>query len=71
MDRHRIQALATDLAASYPDLPTSTLRTRLRLATEMYYSTLEMLFETGFKQQREVIRRAAIAIQALLTLPDT
>ncbi|MEM8769095.1 MAG: TetR/AcrR family transcriptional regulator [Pseudomonadota bacterium] len=63
-------ALARELAATYPEIAPTTLRARLRLGTEVYYSTMEMLFETGFKQQREIVRRAAVAIQALVILPD-
>ena len=64
-------ALARELTTTYPEIPLTTLRARLRLGTEVYYSTLEMLFETGFRQQREIVRRAAVAIQALVILTDS
>ncbi len=62
--------IAEDISEHYPDLNRTTLNARTRLATEMYYSTIEMLFETGFRQQKETVRRAAIGIEAALRSPE-
>jgi AcrR family transcriptional regulator len=53
----------------YPQLSHAALETRVRLATELYFSTLEMLFETEFRNRPEIVRRAAIAIQAAISMP--
>ena len=59
-------ALANELIEQDPESIPSTISARTRLATELYYSTVEMLFETGFRQQEEIIQRAAIALQAVI-----
>ncbi len=53
----------------YPHLTAAEVRIRTRLATELYFSTLEMLFETSFRHQPEIVRRAAIAVEAAISLP--
>ena len=53
----------------YPNLSHAVLKTRVRLASELYFSTLEMLFETEFRNRPEIVRRAAIAIQAAISMP--
>ena len=53
----------------YPHLSAAVIRARIRLATELYSSTLEMLFETRFRDQREIVRRAAIAVEAAISMP--
>ena len=54
----------------YPHLSHAVLETRVRLASELYFSTLEMLFDTEFRNKSEIVRRAAIAIQAAISMPD-
>ena len=61
-------ALADEIDALFPKLPRNKIRARTRLATELYYSTVEMLFETDFRNQAEVIDRAAVALQAVIVL---
>ena len=62
--------LSTEAAAHYTALAPRVIRARTRLATELYYSTVEMLFETNFRNQKEVIRRSAIALHAALGLEE-
>ena len=61
--------LAEATLEHYPHLSPGALKVRTRLASDLYFSTLEMLFETGFKHQKEVVRRAAIAVAAAISLP--
>ena len=62
--------LANEIIEYDPALAKQNIRARTRLATEIYYSTVEMLFETGFRNQRETIQRAAIALQAVIGLDE-
>lgn len=45
-------------------------KTRCRLVIELFYSTLEMLFETDFDNEDEVIRRCAVAASSAIMHPD-
>ncbi len=62
--------LADATKEHYPHLSPSVLRVRTRLSTDLYFSTLEMLFETGFRHQAEVVRRYAIAVAAATSLSE-
>lgn len=44
----------------------SEIHARTRLATELAYGTIEMLFETGFKNRKTVIERASLALVAIV-----
>ena len=63
------RALAAEMAPHYPDMDPGVLRVRTRLATEIYYSTQEMLIETGSRDADEIIRRTAIAIESAISAP--
>ena len=68
---HRMSRKLADLTRDvyYRHLSPSQVRIRTRLATELYFSTLELLFATGFRDQAETVRRAAVAVEAAISLP--
>ena len=53
-----------------PDQDPQVLAIRARLAVELYYSTHEMLAETGYDRQTEMIEQAARIIGAMLLGKD-
>ena len=59
-------ALAAEICEREKVIPIQEMKIRTRLATEIYYSTVEMLFETDFRDQATVIHRSALAQQAVI-----
>ena len=60
------QALAKEICEREKSISLKEMQVRTRLTTEIYYSTIEMLFETGFQNQKTVIHRSALAQQAVI-----
>lgn len=60
------QLLVTSVKSHRQPPSAARLTTRARLAVELFYSTLEMLFETRFKGQGDVIKQASRAVAAVV-----
>ncbi len=61
--------LAQAAGVHYPQLSDSVLRIRTRLASDLYYNALELLFDTEFRDLDEIITRTAVAVQCAIYRP--
>lgn len=59
------KVIAENISKGLPQGTQRKLQTRARLTIEMGYSAIEMLFETNFKDQEEVIERMSAAMEAV------
>lgn len=59
------QLMADKMAQGLPDSARAQLKTRARIVIEMGYSTIEMLFDTNFKDQDLVLDRMSAAMEAI------
>ena len=57
--------IAEQMTEDFPKATKKQLVTRARLSIEMGYSVVEMLFETNFRDQDEVIERMSAAMEAV------
>ncbi|WP_422364448.1 TetR/AcrR family transcriptional regulator [Pyruvatibacter mobilis] len=58
--------VARNIAPLLPGVPPGDLAIRARVATDMFYSVIEMLFENGFTDEEAVMHHASIGIAAVL-----
>ena len=67
MESHDAMAkvIAEHMLENFPKATKQQLVTRARLSIEMGYSVVEMLFETNFKNQDEVIDRMSAAMETV------
>ena len=64
------QALAKEICEQERSVSLKEMQVRTRLTTEIYYSTIEMLFETNFENQKTVVHRSALAQQAVIGVSE-